>query len=354
MAKLNSVFDITVVYDAKLAHSAADVNYLETAPFAKNSAYFNCNATYQYFIEHCKKLGLRAAFTTTNDVTATGQFSSVWTHTLKWERCKQTVSAKVIFDKFSNLQPRNQAAYYHITTAGTPPPLFHNQAMRLLFDNKLATFLMFPHYSIPTVKVTARTKTALLNASKILQTLCETHPYHEDFNTTMILKDQFGIGGNNIFKITNNDFSAVPINTTAEFILQPFIQASGFKIAHHAGNTDLRVIIFNNTVVQSYLRIAKAGEFRANAQQGGRVVYLALNDIPADVLKMIAQIKKRLPNKTTLYTLDFIKSNHGHLYFIEGNNSPGLNWFDAEDEIRAKELIHLIVRNLQQLIFKPH
>ncbi|EKD76065.1 MAG: ribosomal protein S6 modification enzyme, partial [uncultured bacterium] len=132
--------------------------------------------------------------------------------------------------------------------------------------------------------------------------------------------------------------------------LQPLIQASGFTIGEYTGNTDLRVILFSDKIIQSYLRIAKAGDFRANAQQGGKIMYLKLKQIPADVLKMTKGITKLLPVKTAFYALDFIKSNNGNLYFIEGNNRPGLNWYDNEDKKRAKQLIRLLVKDLQQLI----
>jgi glutathione synthase/RimK-type ligase-like ATP-grasp enzyme len=103
-------------------------------------------------------------------------------------------------------------------------------------------------------------------------------------------------------------------------------------------------------IIQSYLRIAKTDEFRANAQQGGKVMYLSNALIPQDVITMVDNINAQLPSTTAIYTLDFIKSDNGNLYFIEGNMSPGLNWFDEEDERRAKVLIRSIVENLKLLL----
>jgi len=345
------MFDIMIVYDAHLAHSAADQTYREPAPFSRSGEYYNCNATYQYFIEYCQQQGLSAAFTTTHDIAPSGQFTSVWTYTTRWERVPGPTNAKVIFDKFSNLLTRNAAVYKLLTTILKPLPFLHNQAMRLMFDNKLETYTQFPDCTIPTVQVDSLAPASILNARKALAMKCQHHPYHDDFGSDLVLKDQFGIGGNQIYKITSDaDFAQIPFNAATHYILQPLIEASGFAIAHYTGSSDLRVIICNDTIIQSYLRVAKAGEFRANAQQGGEVVYLTLDQIPPEVIEMTTTIKRRLPNRTALYTLDFIKSNHGHLYFIEGNNSPGLNWFDREDEVRAKELIHLLVQNLKQLI----
>lgn len=351
MIKPLPVFDIMIVYDAALAFSAADNSYHGLAPFAIDGEHANCNIAYQYFIQYCKEQNLTAAFTTTNDVNAAGQFNSIWTYTDNWERHQDIANGKVIFDKFSNLFPRNRKAANFLSAILKPLKLFHNQAMRVLFDNKLETYLKFPNYTIPTVKIDVLTEENISQAKRALSVQCEHHPYRDDFQTNLVLKDQFGMGGTNIFKITNdNDFLHIPYNPLTHFILQPFIKASGFNIAHCAGDTDLRVIICNNIIIQSYMRIAKAGEFRANAQQGGRVVYLNLSQIPPEVLLMVGEIKQHLPSKTALYALDFIKSDHGHLYFIEGNNSPGINWFDHEDETRAKQLIRIVVQNLKRLI----
>lgn len=344
------MFDIMIVYDASRARSAADRTYHENAPFAHDSKYYNCNATYRYFIQYCKKQGLRAAFTSTDDVNTAGKFTSVWIYTNRWERCLETVNARVIFDKFSRLAPRLKKISRYLSTVKKPLPIFQNLQMQSLFDNKLATYQQFPDLVIPTVKIASLTKTGFRAAEKKLLILCQNHPFHKDFNSTVVLKDQYGMGGNNIFKINDNkDFAKINFDPAANFVLQPLIPATGFAITQYTGCTDLRVIICNNKIIQSYMRIAKAGEFRANAIQGGRVVYLTLKQIPQDVLAMINKIKKSLPSKTALYTLDFIKSKNGNLYFIEGNNSPGINWFDREDEKRAKQLIRLIIKNLKRL-----
>jgi glutathione synthase/RimK-type ligase-like ATP-grasp enzyme len=235
-----------------------------------------------------------------------------------------------------------------LINAPKPPLIFHSQTIRTLFDDKLKTYSKFPRYTIPTVKIGHLTKTNIKKARNILRSICNKHPYREDFNSVMVLKDQFGIGGNNIFKITSN-LAGAPLGSSIYFLLQPFIKNSGFNITQCTESSDLRVIICDNTIVQSYIRVAKKREFRANAQQGGKVVYLNLKQIPNDVLAMIEKIKKGLPKKINLCALDFIRSNSGHLYFVEGNTNPGLIWFDKSDEKKAKQLMRLIVKKLKKL-----
>ena len=67
---------------------------------------------------------------------------------------------------------------------------------------------------------------------------------------------------------------------------------------------------------------------------------------------MIPKITRKLNFKHVLSTLDFIKSNNGNLYFIEGNTNPGLDWNHKKriNEIRSRELIDIIINELRMII----
>lgn len=342
-------FDVVIVYDNQLTHSASDSNYREAAPFSIHDSYANCNATYKYFLNYCRRQGLRAAFTTVEDITGSGLFRSAWIYTTQWERVNQSIHTDFIFDKFWALAPQHKKKFSLLMSPPAKIELFNDFSIRIVFDDKLKTYQSFPEYTIPTVAINVLSPHTTHLAQTALQKLIKKHPYSQDFTTDLVIKDRFGSGGNNIYKISSLDkLAKLKLSRSrVSFILQPFIDASGFKFDHYKGKTDLRIIIYNNTIIQSYMRIAKPREFRANANQGGQVVYIKINQIPSDVIAMVKNINKILPTANALYALDFIKSKSGHLYFIEGNNSPGLSWFNATDEIRAKELIRLIVQNIK-------
>jgi D-alanine-D-alanine ligase-like ATP-grasp enzyme len=59
-----------------------------------------------------------------------------------------------------------------------------------------------------------------------------------------------------------------------------------------------------------------------------------------------------LNKKCSLYTLDFIVSNSGNAYLLEGNTNPGLDWNVnlPENEIEAKKLINLVVEELKNRV----
>jgi len=144
-----------------------------------------------------------------------------------------------------------------------------------------------------------------------------------------------------------------------KYILQPLINCKGgFKVGKYEGPMDLRLILLNHKIIQAYIRIAKKGNFKCNYHQGGKLFYISPQKIPKDVLTLVKKIIKKLDLKLnlkhSLYTLDFIRSNKGNLYFIEGNTNPGIDWKPGEkrDEVKSKEIINLIVKELKLILRK--
>jgi glutathione synthase/RimK-type ligase-like ATP-grasp enzyme len=94
--------------------------------------------------------------------------------------------------------------------------------------------------------------------------------------------------------------------------------------------------------------VAKNGDFRCNEHRGGLLTYITQQEIPADLVKKSNQIAKRLDKQCSLFTLDFLISNNGNSYLLEGNTGPGLDWNMSlkRNEIEAKKLIRLVVKEL--------
>jgi len=104
----------------------------------------------------------------------------------------------------------------------------------------------------------------------------------------------------------------------------------------------------NNKLIQCYIRIAKPLEFRCNEHKGGRLVYITKNQIPSPVREIAKKIATKIDKPKSLYALDFVISNRGRVYFIEGNSGPGLDWdvTKKENEKMSKRLIRSIVEEL--------
>lgn len=345
------LYDIIIIYEGDMAESAGDAAYHEKHPFSikKNNPY---NESYSYFLEECAKQNVRAAFTTTNDIGLNGLCKTVWEYReKKWHRITQRSQAKIFFDKFSQkkeLTPFSIAVKKSVAKMS----LFHNKKIRSIFDNKLKTSTLFLEHTVPTEFIDLSSQKKILLAQKKLDKKIALHSEHRDFKKGYVLKDQFGSGGDLVFKTTKEtDYAAIyKKHPLVSFVLQPFVTASGFQFGTTSGIIDLRVIVLNGTIIQSYIRSAKKKEFRANASYGGSVSYIPIEKIPQDVLDMTRAIHQTLKSKHSFYALDFMKSDSGNLYFIEGNITPGLNWFNKTDELYAKKLIRELIEEMKKMI----
>ena len=358
-------YDLMVVYSETIANSAKDEHYKEKSPFSSKGDYESYNESYNYFLMKCKERGIKVAFTTSKDIIGSGIFQSFWVYNKKWVRKYGKAYSKIIFDKFTpeNIKQKNKLK---LLTSSKSVHMFNNKKIINLFQNKLNTSKHFKKFTIPTVEIINHSKQKIVSAKNKLDKLLKNHKHKFDFNNGYLIKDKIGAGGFKIYKV---DFDKKGIkeimkcykpdinNKFLSYILQPFINCkNSFVFGKHKGLLDLRLIILNNKIIQTYIRIAKKGKFKCNIHQGGNLFYVSKKAIPQDVLKMSKKIIKKLETKLnlkhTIYALDFVRSNKGNLYFIEGNTNPGIIWEDKnkKDETKSKELISIIVNELKCLI----
>jgi len=351
------IFDLIIVYSGNIAKSAEDKTYKSKAPFPSRGSHSIYNDSYEYFLSKCKQLDLNAAFVTSKDIIGPGLFQSFWTYNKKWIKHKNKVYSDVLFDKFT---PRNyeQRSKLKLLTSSKDIYMFNNKKIIEVFQNKLNTYKHFKQFAIPTVSITNLSIAKIHLAKVRLDGLLKKHKYRIDFSSVYIIKDREGAGGFRIFKYDfNTSLKEIKkqhkLGLELNYVLQPYIDCDkGFIFGKYKGFIDIRVILLNNKIIQAYIRIAKKGDFKCNEHQGGNLVYISKRLIPKDVLKMIPKITRKLNLKHALYALDFIKSNNGNLYFIEGNSNPGVDWNHKKkiNEIRSKELMDIIINELKIII----
>ncbi|GAG07575.1 unnamed protein product, partial [marine sediment metagenome] len=271
-----------------------------------------------------------AAFATSKDIIGPGLFQSFWTYDKGWVRNSGKAHSRILFDKFTPSSAR-QKNKLKLLTSSRYICTFNNKKITDLFQNKLKTYNHFKEFAIPTVEITSPSKQKIILAKTKLDRLLKKHKYGIDLNNGFLIKDKTGAGG---FKIHRVDFDKKGLKEiikhhesdkkSLSYILQPFINCSD-SFGKHYGLIDLRLILLNHKILQTYIRIAKKGKFECNYHQGGKLVYISQKKIPKDVLTMTKKIIKKLDAeldlKHSLYALDFVRSNNGNLYFIEGNTN---------------------------------
>lgn len=325
-------------------------------PFPTTNERHRYNRTYAFLLNECQKKGLSAAFTSSDKIIGPGEFQGYWTYDgVQWVWNKGKAKTRVIFDKFTprSDDDRNK---YQLMISDSRIKTFKSPHLLQLFRDKWKTYQKFTSVAIPTVPITHKTKSAIIEKQLELDQLVQQHSSKSDFSKQYIVKDQFGAGGDRVYKVDTQDphwYEELRKrwDEKEDYVLQPFISCyEGKQFNLYSGYIDIRVILLNKKIIQSYIRIAKPGEFRANAMQGGQVVYLDIQDLPQDLLERVYAIVDLLPKDHQLYTLDFLRGRGGRLYFIEGNDSPGITWYNKSDEIHTKRMISLIVDQLGILV----
>lgn len=342
--------DVLVVYSASTALSSSVANDLSMHPFLINSRQSNYNLSYAYFLESCKKVGLKAGFTTSADVIGPGLCSSYWTaQGTSWTKVLSQAYSPQIFDKISP-SSRVRAHERNLLFLDDAVQPFNDKILFSIFYDKLSTYATLPHFGIPTVSVQSSTASTIKKALSTLKKLKDSHPFKDDFSSKIVLKDRYGAGGNFVFKVEKNFVlriqSLMRENNKIKFVIQPFLAfEAGYTYKGNKTATDIRLIYHHDTLLQCYVRMAKKRDFRCNEHQGGQLEYVTIKDIPSNVLEISEKIVVKLNKPNSLYALDFVVSNSGRAYFLEGNIGPGIDWDSSKkmNEKKSKQLIRSIV-----------
>lgn len=359
MAKIN-IFDVLIVYSDRLAKSANSLSDNILTPFPKGSNSEIYNVAYRYFLKICEKNNLKAAFTTPTDITGAGRCGSYWLfENNSWIKVRESGYSKLIFDKFSPINRRIGTARKLLFSSKKVKPFNHPYLFNLFFD-KQQTYKKIHKYAIPTVTIKDSTEESIYRALKTLNEIMSIHPHKYDFSDDVIMKNRFGAGGIRVYKFKANQtkkmMASMKRNEKISYIIQPFVKFDkGFSYKNSLVATDIRLIYLGGKIIQTYIRMAKAGDFRCNEHQGGLLKYISKNEVPQEVKTTSNKIANVLNKKFSLYTLDFIISNSGNIYLLEGNTGPGLDWnlLIRENEIEAQKLIKIIVKELVRRVGQP-
>lgn len=342
--------DVLVVYSSKSAISSAISDSNNKSPFKLNSDFAGYNLPYSYLLQTCQENGMSAGFSTSADVIGPGACQSYWTSRKgKWTKIDQEAHSLNIFDKIAPSSPKRIAerkllfSTKHIRS-------FNHKDLHSMFFDKLLTYSSLPEFCIPTVFIPATNAETIKTALEDLHILIKNHKHSGDFLSAIVLKDRFGTSGNHVYAI-KNDFvknieKIMTKNKNIQFVIQPFLQFDkGFSYKGKKTTTDIRLIFHHNKIVQTYIRLAKKGDFRCNQQQGGEAVYITKSEIPAIVRNTARTLIAKINRPHSLFALDFIVSNAGTAYLLEGNFGPGLYWDpkDLVEEKMSKQLIDSIV-----------
>lgn len=347
-------FDVLIVYSQDIAISASDPT--TNTPFPRGNNFSIYNDVYAYFLQQCAKYNLSAAFCSARDIVGPGKCKSYWLYTtFGWIAVTKPCRSRFIFDKLNPTSQRN-IRQRNLLLGSSTINSFTNEELAYIFSDKQLTYDEFPEFSIPTITLDSQKPNSIQHKISILKNIVLNQPTPQDFSLkSFVLKDRNGYGGTNIYKITKNITpeiqSILRKHTDRQFVLQPFVKFDkGFAYKNYRGFSEIRLIYLGKKVEQTYMRVAAKNDYLCNNGSGG--IPLALHEVPEKVKSFAACIVDKLPKQNALFALDFIVSNSGNVYLLEGNNTPGIDWHpeSAVNVAMNKKMIRIIVKEIGRII----
>lgn len=174
-----------------------------------------------------------------------------------------------------------------------------------LCQDKLKTYKRFPKYIPETRKASRR------NVEEIVKRYGKA-----------ILKPRYGSSGEGIRVI--EDIGEYDVEDSDEVLVQKFVEDAGIPELDVEGPHDLRILVVNDEVVGSYLRIPGEDSVLSNVAQGGSKKYIGLEDVPDKVMARVQEVAEELESyRPVIYTVDFMIAD-GEPFIVELNSQPGV------------------------------
>ncbi len=148
-----------------------------------------------------------------------------------------------------------------------------------------------------------------------------------------------GTQGRGVILARNWQTTAAVLEKLRAYNRQALVQ----EYVPEAKGRDLRIIVVGNRCVAAMMRIAPAGDFRANLHRGGTAVPIALDPETEQIALAAAQA-----HGLSVAGVDIIQSQRGPL-LLELNSSPGLEGIEtATGKDVAGAIIHFLEEELSR------
>lgn len=284
--------------------------------------------SYEYFYDLCKENGIqmyRASYQWydyENNI-----FKYAWIYEGSGGNWKKVESIKpdLIYDKTK----ARMEVYYKKELIKEIYPFINDLNFTKLIDDKLITSLIFDKWS---------KKSWLVDETDDLEKIL---PYIT--SEKIVLKPISESGGNNIQILNKSEISKIgKIEKTC--LAQEFIDSSGGVPGVSQKMHDLRLVFINNQLIYSYIREPKEGSFLANLAQGGSLIIVPKDRLPASLNPIIAYANEVFATfSPRIYSIDFMFDKKKKPWIVELNSMPGL-FFTPEEKPHMVEMYQELLK----------
>ncbi|MBW2965575.1 ATP-grasp domain-containing protein [Candidatus Woesearchaeota archaeon] len=250
-----------------------------------------------------------------------GILKKAWVYDDMWQLVENR-EIEIIFDR-SETNNKNDEKKEDI---GKKIRIFNNSGLNKLCWDKMQTYDYFS-------KLVPRTF-AVNNIKEVKEVLPMIG------SDTVVLKPRYGVMGKDIQFLKKKKIKEVKKN----FVVQEFIDSSkGIKELGIEGVHDLRVVIVNDEIDHSYVRIAEKGSLFANCAKGGKKVFLDKEKIPNEVLEIVKEVDSKFERyEPRIYSIDFVYDKNGKIWVAELESIPGFAYYEDAEEIRNEFLNKMV------------
>ncbi|MFB6115459.1 MAG: RimK family alpha-L-glutamate ligase [Candidatus Nanohalobium sp.] len=218
----------------------------------------------------------------------------------EWEKV-ENVEIDGVYDLFRHDKEKHELKQEMKSEVG----ILNDPEVADLCQDKLKTFREFGEYMPETLKASKD------NVEEML----------EDYGKA-IIKPRYGSSGEGIHVI--DSLTDYDVEDPESVLVQRFIEDAGIPELHVEGPHDLRILVVNDDVVGSYLRIPGEDSVLSNVAQGGSKNYIELSKVPESAMERVQEVAEELESyRPVIYTVDFMMAG-GTPYIVELNSQPGV------------------------------
>tara|TARA_Y100000034_G_scaffold108950_1_gene139751 strand:+ start:162 stop:1154 length:993 start_codon:yes stop_codon:yes gene_type:complete len=268
----------------------------------------------------------------------TNNFEKGWIYNEKlgWIKRDQKFKADVIFDKVLGKTKRVRELKKLFSRR---KKLFNPMYIEKICTDKYETYKNFKTLSPRTFKVD--TKTQLKENLKKIR------------GNKVVFKPDQGSSGRGIIICKKEDLLKKVKEIKEPMVLQEFIECNkSNRIRIHYGVYDIRVVLSQGKIIESYIRASKNKKIlTSNIALGGKMIFIHKESLPKQIMKDIDLIEKKFKNyKSRLYTADFMIDKHGKVWLVELNDKPGIliQKQSYAYKKRREKISHAIVKNMEE------
>jgi glutathione synthase/RimK-type ligase-like ATP-grasp enzyme len=251
-----------------------------------------------------KDRGVEAYFATDNNTyLGGGLFSVAYTADTKikdpkYLRAVKGVKANVVFERAES-DPFQ----------GKDVAVINPEAIRRIANNKIAIYQQFP--ALQPASVVVNDHNALIAAIDVVAA------------EKVVVKEPDGYGGEAVYIGTKTEVLERIPTTKYPLLVQEFVDTSGGVPGYGPGVHDVRLEICGGQITCFYIRQAQAGQLHSNVHLGGTMTFLPTEDVPTELVKLVAEIDQVFAPSPRFYAADFAHSRQGWR-LIELNDYVGL------------------------------